>query len=139
MSDRQIPMGSSDRADKQLAEALENSWFRGLILSVFAVVVPVLTGFVLSLWQWPVLVAVSLFAWLFGVWYGRFTVASRIRESCKRSYLFLTARTTPSACWVTIVRREIRGSNTRSPVATTTAIAAIVARHTTCPRDACML
>jgi len=67
-------MGSSDRADKQLAEALENSWFRGLILSVFAVVVPVLTGFVLSLWQWPVLVAVSLFAWLFGVWYGRFTV-----------------------------------------------------------------
>jgi hypothetical protein len=73
MSDRQISVDSSDRADKQLAEALGNIWFQGLILSVLAVVVPVLTGFTLSLWQWPVLVAVPLFAWWFGIWYGRFT------------------------------------------------------------------
>lgn len=72
MADEMTRTGHRTGAGEQLVEALANVWFQVLVLGVLLIGVGLYVGSNLTVWQWPVLLAVPLVTWLFGRWYGQF-------------------------------------------------------------------
>lgn len=71
MTEKPLRIDYGTGTDNQLAEALANIWFQGLILGILALGVLAGIAFGVAVWRWPVAFAAPVVAWWFGSWYGR--------------------------------------------------------------------